>query len=266
MIYPDHDELVSSAAPSLRAFRRALFGSMEKSPSRSVFKFDRVEKMYSIHGKDELILWNEFASSDDEDDEAETTVDVDYCLRANSSTKNILIRHRTDMPVTGLKRVEDTRPHQLSPRAPIRKRLARACDFAGLISESHFMEELGGVVFLLKSLVQLISLLVRNQAKVEMKREDNATSMSPFLNFVMSPASEAVAKVKLCEIAKKRISLVHSGQASLKVIIRKDSRHSRRRIQMMRSIAPILLIEPRMRSSWNSVDLKSIQIKGLQSY
>ena len=103
------------------------------------------------------------------------------------------------MSVTGLERVEYTRPHQLSPRAPVRKRLARACDFAGLITESCFME-LGGVVFLLKSLVQLIS-LVRNQAKVEAKREDNATSMSTFSNFVMSPASEAVAGVLLCEIA-----------------------------------------------------------------
>jgi hypothetical protein len=204
LVYPDYDELVSSVAPPLRAFRRALFGSREKSPSRSVFKFDRVEKVYSIHGKDELLLWDEFASSEHEDDEAVTTVDVNYCLRANSSAKNILlIQHRTDMPVTGLERVEDTRPHQLSPRAPIRQRLARASDFAGLVCESRFMEELGGVVFLLKLLVQLISLLVRHQAKVETKREDNATSMSPFLNFAMSPASEAVAKVLLCEIAKK---------------------------------------------------------------
>ena len=142
-------------------------------------------------------------------------------------------RHARDRPRTGGRHPT----HQLSPRAPVRKRLARACDFAGLITESCFME-LGGVVFLLKSLVQLIS-LVRNQAKVEAKREDNATSMSPFSASVMSPASEAVGGVLLCEIAmqfKKRIALVHSGQASLKVIIRNDSRHSRRRIQTTRSI------------------------------
>jgi hypothetical protein len=67
-VYPDDDELVSSAVS------RSAFGSMEKSPSRTVSKVDRAEKVYSsIHGKDELILWDdEFASSDDEDDEAET--------------------------------------------------------------------------------------------------------------------------------------------------------------------------------------------------
>ena len=62
-VTPDDDELVSSAA------RRSAFGSMEKSPSRTVSKVDRAEKVYSIlHGKDELILWDEFASSDDGDD------------------------------------------------------------------------------------------------------------------------------------------------------------------------------------------------------
>ena len=206
-----------SSTGFLGAFGRALFGSVEKSPSRTVPEVDRAEKVYSIHGKDELILWDEFASSDYEDDESENTFDVDYSIKEKpvlsrfSSPgslfesqlihEDILIQHRTDMPVTGLERVEDTRPHQLSPRARVRKRLARACDFAGLITESRFME-LGGVVFLLKSLVQLIS-LARNQAKVEEKQDDDATSMSPFSNFVMSPASEAVAEVLLCEIAIK---------------------------------------------------------------
>ena len=82
-----------------------------------------------------------------------------HCLRANSSAKNILIQHRTDMPVTGLERVEDTRPHQLPPRAPVRKCIARACDYAGLNTESHFMEELGGVVFLLKQVAGSAHLL-----------------------------------------------------------------------------------------------------------
>jgi hypothetical protein len=53
------------------------------------------------------------------------------------------------MPVTGLERVEDTRPHQLSPLQS--KNVLPEHDFAGHIAESCFME-LGGVVFLLKSL------------------------------------------------------------------------------------------------------------------
>lgn len=205
---------VPSEAPRgfLGAVGRALFGSVEKPPSRTVPEVDRAEKVYSIHGKDELILWDEFASSDDEDDESVHMDEVEFSMtekpvlsrfsspgslfESQLIHEDILIQHRTDMPVTGLERVEDTRPYQLSPRARVRKRLSRACDFAGLITESRFME-LGGVVFLLKSLVQLIS-LARSDAKVG---EEDATIMSQFSNFVLSPASEALAEVLLCEIA-----------------------------------------------------------------
>ncbi|KAI2505705.1 Sec7 domain [Fragilaria crotonensis] len=42
--------------------------------------------------------------------------------------------------------------------------------------------------------------------------------MSPFVNFVLSPASEALAEVLLCEIAiKTRIALEHFGQAPLEI-------------------------------------------------
>ena len=198
----------------LGAMGRAFFG-VEDTPDRNAPETPRVEKAYSIHGKDELILWDEFASSDDEEDEEvnmyeeEVSVKDKPVISRFSSPgatfesqlihEDMLIQHRTDMPVTGLERVEDTRPYQISPRARVRKRLARACDFAGLISESRFME-LGGTVVLLKALAKLIDLATK-QGKDNQDQENEIGLSTEFSSFIMSPASEALAEVLLCEIA-----------------------------------------------------------------
>jgi hypothetical protein len=108
--------------------------------------------------------------------------------------------------------MEDTERFQISPRARVRKRLLRACDFAGLVSESRFMD-LKGVQDMLSALVDIVDKAEKSDTpaspatsteedgNVEGVLIDGALSTSD--GFDVSPASEAFAEVLICEISLK---------------------------------------------------------------
>jgi hypothetical protein len=178
----------------------------------------------TVHGKEGLLLWDDLAPSDDEDDGVgEDDEEDDAMIGFDSSVKersmmtrfasaganfesqliheDILIHHQTEAPVTGLERVEDTRPYQLSPRARVRKRLARSCDFVGLVSESRFMDYLG-INNLLTGLAEVIAHAVHSKIHVsEVSTEE--PKQKEKVKSPLSPASEAMAEVLICEIAIK---------------------------------------------------------------
>ena len=204
---------------------RALFGGDDSyeqhgdSTTENV-TFDPVVK--TVHGKEELKVWDELAASDDEDDEDsyDETDGTGHQVQLTSSPRissaganfenqliheDILIHDQTVMPVTGLERMEDTRRFQISPRARVRKRLFRACDFAGLVSESRFIDQ-KGLQDMLIALVEIADKAEKTRVGSESSNTegvmvDSTASASDI--FAISPASEAFAEVLICEIALK---------------------------------------------------------------
>jgi hypothetical protein len=96
----------------------------------------------------------------------------------------------------------------MSPRARVRKRLSKACNFAGIVADSRFMDD-DSISNLLEALLSLI-----HQHQKEPK--DPASSVDsgdeaqpsdalqlPPNEYPLSPASEAFAEVLICEIALK---------------------------------------------------------------
>jgi hypothetical protein len=91
--------------------------------------------------------------------------------------------------VTGLETFEDTFVLQMSPRARVRKRLEIMCDFSNVLSETRFLD-IGDLKILLRALIDLIhgSQVLIGHSKV---------------SITLSPASEALSEVWLCEITLK---------------------------------------------------------------
>jgi hypothetical protein len=203
---------------------RALFGSVEHptldDPNES--RSSIAEVLRTMHGKEDHLVWDELAPSDDED-EKESEADEferDFVFRMNSRLslgaqfqsqlirEDLLFNQFREIPVTGLERVDDTRSTQISPRARVRKRLSKACDFSGIVSDSRFMDDES----ISNQLQALLSLL--HQQKVEQKditsvgesREGSPSSelLRPQQSeYPLSPASESFAEVLFCEIALK---------------------------------------------------------------
>lgn len=202
------------------AMGRALFGadvvsdSIEHSPSQVI------EAEYSLDGKDELRVWDEVAPSDDEDEgnclaDDETIPEFEFPVRGKISMsrftsagsqfesqlihEDLLINNQKNTPITGLEREEDTGPANISPRARVRRRLDRACDFAGIVSESRFMED-GGTIVLLRALTSMIR---RGKITTSNPESEEANDSNIEHQFRLSPASEALAEVLICEISTK---------------------------------------------------------------
>jgi hypothetical protein len=205
---------------------RALFGS-EETHARDASRAGDIAAVehvvHTIHGKENLVIWNELAPSDDEDDETVDDESGDTSPTRPSSAgaqfesqliHEAFIHDQTDMPVTvtGLERMEDTERFQISPRARVRKRLLRASDFAGLVSESRFMD-LKGVQDMLSALADIVDKAEKSgvpaspatstgkDGDVEGVLIDGTLSTND--GFAISPASEAFAEVLICEIALK---------------------------------------------------------------
>ena len=179
---------------------RALFGSVEAPVLEDDKDTSSTEVVRTNHGKEDLLVWDDLAPSDDEDDDDDETahpeIDESFVVRSGNGMsigrnfesqliqEDILINQQHQMPVTGLESYEDTRKAQITPRARVRKRLSQSCDFVGLVSDSRFMDEKG-----LCSLVEaILSLIASSPQKIV---------------YPLSPASEALAEVLLCEIALK---------------------------------------------------------------
>ena len=218
---------------------RALFGAEEPNDRDRSRSRDIDDMLRSVHGKEDLVLWDELAPSDTEDEVVESDDDEPGlkfsgapCSQSRSSSagarfesqlihEDMLIYDQSSMPVTGLERMEDTRRFQVSPRARVRKRLFRACDFAGLVSESRFMD-IRGVEGMLCALSDLVSKNEETMMTAEPTPElvedasgdTGVTSVGADTNIdglVLSPASEAFAEVLICEIALKnrdRLSVI----------------------------------------------------------
>jgi len=169
----------------------------------------------SKHGKEDFVLWDDLAASDVEDE-----VDLDqhgnfttnvHPLTVGKAFENQLIQEDNNTqqpgpPITGLETYDDTRFYQISPRARVRKRLSRIFNFSALVSETRFLD-VEGVKTLLLALVGLIrdaNLLKSYEKKAEGKVFDRCGDASATVSAILiSPASEALAEVLLCEIALK---------------------------------------------------------------
>ena len=195
---------------------RALFGSDTVSPDGAgpdavpVGSGGNDDRGLSAHGKEELSVWDDLAPSDDEDEKGPDDPDDGMVGKEHPLPQNrfvsagadfesqlvhedMLIHNQTDMPITGLESYEETQPAYVSPRARVRKRLARACDFHGLLSESRFMDHAA-----IKALVSALVQLIAGTPPLVPDHTEDAGHIHP-----LSPASEAMAEILLCEIALK---------------------------------------------------------------
>ena len=217
----------SGVTSVLGAFGRALFGSDDdgygseagEESGSAIFNLEPTR-----HGKENFLIWNEHASSDDENGPTQGIADNDgagspinhHISRSIGAQfefdliqENVVVNQQTEMPVTGLESLEETRSRTLSPRARVRQRLARACDFYGIISESRFMT-VDGIVCMVQSLLDVID----SQSKEPEPGEDRGLEKAvdlldlrlpvpPAGRFPLSPASSTFAEVLVCEIALK---------------------------------------------------------------
>ncbi len=179
-------------------------GSSENLSSQST----RRGSQQSLHGKEELLLWDDLASSDDEDEphlNHDEYASLPYYQRSPSrkfssvgtAFENQLFNEMAygneDMPVTGLERIDSRQAELLSPRGRVRNRLANLVDFNGLISETRYFCD-DGLSDTLNALIEII----RDSSKNVKANAEAAISGLP-----LSPASEAFAEILLCEIVRK---------------------------------------------------------------
>ena len=218
------------------AFGRVLFGSDDEG-----YKSERKESLTGVvnnaaprtpHGKEDFLVWDDLAPSDDEQEtnsglssrnhstvgstlKGQIPRSVGAVFEHSLIQENVMMSQQTEMPVTGLERMEDTRTRHLSPRARVRIRLARACDFHSLISESRFMST-EGIKDMLQSLVEIIKAkpsVTLDESAMDEESKDSGLSPEdifdlrlptpPTGNFPLSPGSAALAEVLVCEIALK---------------------------------------------------------------
>lgn len=216
------------------AFGRVLFGSdddaygPEKREAASGVINNAAPR--TVHGKEDCVLWDDLAPSDDEGDSSinhghpnNTSSDKAQVPRSVGAEfehelirESMMMSQQTEMPVTGLERMDEARNRYLSPRARVRNRLARACDFYGLISDSRFMT-LEGIREMVQAILEVIKAKpapkLNDEDTNESKDEEHNASAEdlfdlrlptpPTGNFLISPASAALAEVLVCEIALK---------------------------------------------------------------
>jgi hypothetical protein len=214
------------------AFGRALFGADTENDDERSAQLDspsRRAPVSSVHGKEDLVVWDDYAPSDDEE-EPQSVEECDDLssemegLSPGAEFENLLIREslgmsrQLDLPVTGLERMDEARRHHVSPRARVRGRLTNACNFKALVSDSRFLND-AGIRVLLQALAELIAGMSRSTRLAEapplpppsggLERSSSSDSIAtpvflPTSGYLpISPASEAFAEVLICEIALK---------------------------------------------------------------
>ena len=220
----------------LGAFGRALFGSEIPGEPDSGRSYEEdaspVQIERTAHGKEDLVVWDECAVSDDEEETTvgtgtvvDTAEEIFGPVSQGTKFESMLIREsidlskQMDMPVTGLERVDETRNFQNSPRARVRERIRSFTDLKAIISDSRFMDD-EGILNVLKSLTELIisatrpplnssAPLIPPRRPIDCSASESSFSSGSFaapssqLHVPLSPASEAFAEVLLCEIAIK---------------------------------------------------------------
>ena len=179
-------------------------GSSENLPNQ----ITRRGSQQSLHGKENLLLWDDIASSDEEDEPNSSNDEYGSLPHYQRSPSrqfssvgtafenqlfNEMAYGNEDMPVTGLERIDSGQAELLSTRCRVRNRLANLVDFHGLISETRYLCD-DGLSDTLNALIDII----RDSSKNNNANEDAAISGLP-----ISPASEAFAEILLCEIVRK---------------------------------------------------------------
>ena len=162
----------------------------------------------SLHLKEDLLLWDDLALSDEEDEPNSNDDEyarLPYYQRSPSrkfssvgtAFENQLFNEMSygneGMPVTGLERIDSRQAELDSPRGRVRNRLANLVDFNGLISETRYFCD-DGLSDTLNALIDII----RDSSK-----SNNANEEATFSGLPLSPASEAFAEILLCEIVRK---------------------------------------------------------------
>lgn len=166
------------------------------------------QRTQTSHGKEEHLIWDDLASSDEEDDNSSfMSFPSERSPKISSigaSFENQLLYENTlaneEIGVTGLERLDVSNTSSKSLRMRVRQRLSQLVDFHGLIAESRYLSE-EGLSDTLNSLVEII--------RDSSKRAKNNTQKGSEVNddvlvgLPLSPASEAFAEILLCEIALK---------------------------------------------------------------
>ena len=207
----------------LGAFGRALFGSDDDEYDDSVPGAHRdvpIDMERTAHGKEDLVVWDETAPSDDEDEDHHLDGDSSgdglspgAQFEAQLIRESLEMSQRMEMPVTGLERMDETRRYQISPRARVRDRFRLSCNFKALVSDTRFMED-SCVRMLLKSLIEIISAnsqppvapppILPREKNLERSGSDTTASSGSFVmtgwHTPLSPASEAFAEVLVSEV------------------------------------------------------------------
>ena len=215
---------------------RALFGSSEWPNENEELDFSFEHQNPTIHAKEQLLLWDESATSDDEEDiiDESSQIDSNHAhVSAGAQFESHLIRENIQMneeiqvPVTGLERADELQRFHRSPRARVRSRIVNTSGYHNLVAESRFLND-EGILTQIKSLSTL-SAMARGATAVtspvspppvppptSLNRSysdvsSNSSGSLAHWKIPLSQASEAFAEVMICEISlrnKDRLDLL----------------------------------------------------------
>jgi len=185
-----------------------LFGSLFRAaPSFDNIQNQIQDSALTVHCKDAQMLWDDFEVDPGNDAGHQES---DNYISRNQSSIGVAFQNRFavenasgehDMPVTGLERIDNEGPDGgWSLRARVRDRLAELVDFHLLISESRFMETNLGLSDSINALIEIIHDAPKQANIIAQEGSDVEDS---FVGLPISPASEALAEILLCEITLK---------------------------------------------------------------
>ena len=208
-----------SGRPARISLMSFMFGSSEKLNETGERSSSR-----SFHGKEEFVLWDDLASSDEEDDgdrehNSSPSTATEYLpfpqegsqrnLSIGASFENQLFIESTlgQEDIGGVTGLEQINPSSLplSLRARVRHRLSQLVDFYGLITESRYLSE-EGLSDALNALVEIIYDSSKKTSRMIVDGSEDGSETrdnEECTNRPLSPASEAFAEILLCEIALK---------------------------------------------------------------
>ena len=187
-----------------------LFGALFRAAASNDDLQNQMQDLaLSVHCKDVQLLWDDVAISDEESDNDSDRYEYSSFSPRNQFPIGIAFQNRFvtenasgehDMPITGLERMDNDGPEGESLRARVRDRLAQLIDFYGLVSESRFLDFNLGLSDCVNALVEIIHDAPKqsNGNASEGSEPDGSFSGLP-----ISPASEALAEILLCEITLK---------------------------------------------------------------
>ncbi len=153
----------------------------------------------SLREKEDQLLWDDFASSDEDDERTLEFVTFPSELRKRFSSigasfeNQLLCENASDTveaTVTGLERLDISHANACSSRARVRRRLSKLIDFHSLIAESRYLSE-EGLSDELNSLVEIIRDSSKKACNSKVSENNGDGAAAP----IISPASEAFAEV-----------------------------------------------------------------------